>query len=121
MTPALANSKAKEIPPVDKIKASVLKRGVGEKSRVKVKRQDGTTLKGFISQAGEDSFVLTDSKTRQTTTLAYQDVTQVKGPGLSKGKKIAIGVGVGAAVAAVVIGVSISRAVDKLFDDFRPF
>jgi hypothetical protein len=55
-------------------------------------------MKGFISQAGEDSFTLTDSKTKQTSTLAYSDVARVKGTGLSTTSKVLIGVGVGVAV-----------------------
>src|SRR5258708_306779 len=66
---------------VEKVKADVAKRGVGEKARVTVKLQDGSKLKGYISQAGADSFALTDSKTGQTTTLAYRDVIQVKKQG----------------------------------------
>ena len=91
---------------VEKIKANVTKRGTGEKARVNVKMLNGTKMKGFISQAGEDSFTLTDSKTKQTSTLAYSDVAQVKKQGLSTGAKILIGVGVGVAVTAVVLAVA---------------
>jgi Tfp pilus assembly protein PilV len=86
----------------DAIKANVTRRGTGEKARVNVKMLNGTKMKGFISQAGEDSFTLTDSKTKQTSTLAYSDVAQVKKPGLSTTSKILIGVGVGVAVTVVI-------------------
>jgi sRNA-binding regulator protein Hfq len=92
---------------VEKIKANVTKRGTGEKARVNVKMLNGTKMKGFISQAGDDSFTLTDSKTKQTSTLAYSDVAQVKKQGLSTGAKILIGVGVGVAVTAVVLAVGL--------------
>ncbi len=88
---------------VEKIKANVTKRGTGEKARVNVKMVNGTKMKGFISQAGEDSFTLTDSKTKQTSTLAYSDVAQVKGTGLSTTSKILIVVGIGVAITVVVI------------------
>lgn len=97
---------------VAKVKADVAKR-VGKKSRVTVKLQDGSKLKGNITQAGEDSFTLTDSKTGQTRTLAYSDVTQVKGQGLSLTAKILIGVGIG--VGVLVILFLIGRA------GFEPF
>lgn len=90
------------------------RRGTGEKARVNVGMLNGTKVKGFISQAGDDSFTLTDSKTKQTSTLAYGDVTQVKGAGLSKGAKILIGVGVGVAVTAVVLAVAVDRAFNGL-------
>ena len=92
---------------VEKIKANVTKRGTGEKARVNVKMLNGTKMKGFISQVGEDSFTLTDSKTKQTSTLAYSDVAQVKKQGLSTTSKILIGVGVGVAVTAVVLAVAL--------------
>jgi len=99
---------------VEKVKTDVFKRGTGEKSKVVVKMKDGTKRKGFISQAGEGSFDLTDSKTKQTIAIAYRDVAQVKKQGLSKGAKIAIGVGIAAAVTVAVIGVAIGRGLSGL-------
>ncbi len=100
---------------VEKVKTAVVRRGTGEKSKVVVKMKDGTKMKGYISQTGEDSFDLTDSKTKQTTAVAYRDVAQVKKQGLSKGAKIALGIGIAAAVTVVVLGVAISNAADDLF------
>jgi len=99
---------------LEKIKANVHRRGTGEKSKVVVKMKDGTRLKGYISQTGEDSFNLTDSKTKQTNAVAYRDVAQVKKQGLSKGAKIAIGVGIAAAVTISLIGVSIGRGLGNI-------
>ncbi len=92
--------------PAEKVKAEVAKRGTGKKARVTVKLHDGSKLKGYISQAGEDSFTLTDAKTGQTTTLAYRDVTQVKKRGgLSLGAKIGIGLGVAAGAMAILYAI----------------
>ncbi len=99
---------------VEKIKTDVHRRGTGEKSKAVVKMKDGTKLKGYISQTGEDSFDLTNSKTKQTTAIAYRDVAQVKKQGLSKGAKIAIGVGIAAAVTVSLIGVAIGRGLSGL-------
>lgn len=91
---------------VERIKANVTKRGTGEKARVNIKMRNGKKMKGFISQSEDDSFTLTDSKTRQTSTLSYSDVAEVKGTGLSTASKILIGVGVGVGVAAIVLAVA---------------
>ena len=89
---------------IAKIKTDVLKRGTGENKRVEVRTLDGTKLKGYISQADEGSFTLTDSKTKQTSVIAYRDVAKVNNR-LSKGDKIALGIVGGAvAVAAIVLG-----------------
>ena len=48
-----------------KVKTDVAARGTGKNKRVEVKKKDGTKLKGYVSQAGEDSFTLIDSKTNQ--------------------------------------------------------
>ena len=78
----------------DKVKTFVAKRGTGPKAKVTVKLKDNTKLKGYISQAGNDSFTLADSKTGQLRTLNYQDVAEVKKPGgLSLPAKIGIGIG----------------------------
>lgn len=86
---------------IAKIKTAVLKRGTGENKRVEVRTLDGTKLKGYISQADEDLFTLTDSKTKQTSVIAYSDVAKVKNR-LSRGDKIALGI-IGGAVAVVAI------------------
>ncbi len=92
---------------LEKIKTDVYRRGTGEKSKIVVKMKDGTKLKGYISQTLENSFDLTNAKTKQTTTVLYRDVAQIKKQGLSTGVKIAIGVGIAAAaVIAIVIGVA---------------
>ncbi len=89
---------------IAKIKTKVMARSTGEKKRVEVKMSDGTKLKGYISQAGEDSFTLTDSKTNQTTVIAYRDVKKINNS-WSTGNKIALAiVGGAAATAAIVLG-----------------
>jgi hypothetical protein len=87
--------------PAAKIKANVAKRGAVKNKRVKVIMLDGKKLEGDIGQVGEESFELTDSKTGQSSSIAYRDVSQVRGGGLSKGAKIGIAAGIGAAVVAV--------------------
>lgn len=88
---------------VEKIKADVSKRVSGGKTKVVVKLKNGAKLKGYISRAGEDSFELTDHKTKQTTTVAYDNVAKVKSQGLSKGAKIAAAIGVAAAIVVLVL------------------
>jgi hypothetical protein len=112
--PAFARSNAgKEVQPVEKIKANILKRGTGPKARVSIKRVDGTKVKGYLSQAGADSFTVIDSRSAQSTTIAYSDVTEVKGAGLSKGAKIGIGLGIGAAIAVIAIAVGVSHSLNN--------
>lgn len=82
-----------------KIKAIVVNR---ENKRVKVKMLDGTKLKGEVTQAGEDSFKLTDAKTGQSRSIAYRDISKVERSGISNTDIIALGIVIGAA--AVVIG-----------------
>ena len=97
-----AQTLSDQIPPSNaKVKAAVLKRGTGEKKRVKVIMLSGTELKGYISKAGDDSFELTDSKTQQSRSIFYKDVRKVRGTGLSKTAIIAIA-GLGAAAGIVL-------------------
>ncbi len=93
---------------VGKVKAEVAKR-VGKKSGVKVKMQNGSKLTGNITQAGDDSFTLTNNKTGQTRVLAYSDVAQVKkAGGLSTLSKVGIGAAIG--IGALAILYAIARA-----------
>lgn len=89
---------------VEKIKTDIRKRGMGSEFKVVVKMKDGTKLKGYISQILDDSFDLTDAKTKQPTTIPYRDVAEVKKQGWSTAAKIALGVGIGAVAVAAVVG-----------------
>ncbi|SRR5947208_2228785 len=89
-----------------KIKAEVQRRGIGEKSRVKVRLRNKTQVKGYISKIEDASFDVTDKNTGQATTIPYADVEKVQGSGLSKGAKIGIIAGVAVVTFVVVIAVA---------------
>jgi hypothetical protein len=91
-------------------RAKVQKLGLGRDARVEVKLRDTTKLKGYISEAGQDSFTVTDSKTGAAQSIAYLDVAQVKKPGsgLSTRGWVIIGA---AAVAAVIVAIVVKPAV----------
>ncbi len=45
-----------------KVKAEIAKLGTGSDARVKIKLKDGTKIKGYIMEAGENQFVVMNSK-----------------------------------------------------------
>ncbi|HEX8071601.1 MAG TPA: hypothetical protein VF546_16725 [Pyrinomonadaceae bacterium] len=94
---------------VEAAHAKVQQLSVGRKTRVEVKLQDKTTLKGYITQAGADSFTLTDAKAGTSRAVAYADVAYVKksGGGLSPLTWGLIG---GAAAAAVITVIAVKPA-----------
>ncbi len=93
--PAYAESKEeKETRRAEQVKQGIRKLGTGADARVEVKLRDKTKLKGYVSEAGEDSFVIVDEKTNTTSTVPYPQVKQVKGNNHSTAVEIAIGVGV---------------------------
>jgi hypothetical protein len=87
----------------EKIKANLLKLGTGESTRVKVKLRDQTKLEGYISDAGAETFTVTNRKTGVATTVAYPQVKSVQGNNLSTGAKVAIGVGIAAAIIFIIL------------------
>jgi hypothetical protein len=96
-------------PQVARIKAQVQKRGVGEKSKVRVTLASGTMVKGYIGKIEESSFDVNDGKTGKVTSISYTDVQKIQGPGLSKVAKVGIVVVVGVAIVALVIGIEYAR------------
>ena len=93
-----------------KVKAEVQKRGIGEKSRVKVRLRNKAEVKGYISKIEDASFDVTDKKTGRATTIPYMEVEKIRGSGLSKGAKIGIIAGAAVVTVAVVIAVAVCRA-----------
>ena len=101
---AYADSKEeKQARYAEKIKTNVLKLGTGESTRVKVKLRDQSKIEGFISDAGAETFTVTDRKTGVATVVAYPQVKSVQGNNLSTGAKIAIGAGVAAAIIFIIL------------------
>ena len=104
--PASASSKLeKQAKVTAKVRAGILKLGPGKESRVALKLRDKKVLAGYISEVNDKSFVVSDPKTGTDSTVAYTDVSKVKGHNLGTGAKIAIGIGIG--VGAVLIAFAI--------------
>lgn len=98
-----ASKEQKQAQRVEKVRAGIEKLGVGTDARVAIKLRDHAKLAGYISETKADSFVVTDLKSRAATTVAYSDVTQVKGHNLGTGAKIAIGIGIGVGLTILVL------------------
>ena len=108
--PASASSKEEKLAQrSEKVRAGILKLGVGPDARVAIKLRDSVKLAGYISEVKDDSFVVTDLKTRGATVVTYGNVAQVKGNNISTGAKIAIGVAIGVGVVLLVIFLAIAH------------
>ncbi|HEY0004734.1 MAG TPA: hypothetical protein VGB17_07960 [Pyrinomonadaceae bacterium] len=104
LRPVYADSKAeKEARFAEKVKEGIGKLGTGAAARVEVKLRDQRKLKGYIGEAGEDSFSVVDDKTGAATRVAYPQVQKVKGNNLSTGAKIAIGLGVAVTILVILL------------------
>lgn len=96
---------------VDEIKSKVHERLSNGKTRVNIEKVDGTKLKGKITQAGDTSFTVLESKSNQPTVIAYSDAREIKGGGgWPLGAKIALGVGAAAVITFVAFGLAYRNA-----------
>ncbi len=85
-----------------KVKTEIAKLGTGTDAKIKVKLKDGTKIKGYVMEAGENQFVVMSSKTGQAVPVAYSQIRQAKGNNLSEGTLITIGL-IGVAVLILVL------------------
>ena len=109
-SPQARSQTAEDALAVSKTRSEVLRLGVGNSARVEVKLRDNTKLKGYISEAGQESFTVTDSKSGASQTVAYSDVTSVKKPGGGISSKTWIIIGA-AAAGAVITFVAVKPAI----------
>ena len=91
-----------------KAKAEVVERINKKETHVKVKLRNGSEMKGRIAQSSDTGFTLIEDKTGNRSDIAYADVVNVEGRGMSKSKKtlIAVGVVVGVAIAVIAYGIT---------------
>lgn len=91
-----------------KARAEVVERINKKETHVKVKLRNGSEVKGRIAQSSDTGFTLIDDKTGNRSDIAYADVVNVEGRGMSKSKKtlIAVGVVVGVAIAVIAYGIT---------------
>ncbi|HKP35255.1 MAG TPA: hypothetical protein VJT71_00240, partial [Pyrinomonadaceae bacterium] len=95
---------------VDQAKVQVAKLGLGEKAKATVTLKNGTKVKGYVSQANENDFVIRDRKTDAPTTINYSDVAKVqKNQGHSTARNLGIGIGIGAGALLLAIMISIAH------------
>ena len=92
---------------IERVKENVRKLGVGEDARVEVKLQDGRKLKGYIRDAGEDSFTVMDSKSGSATTVEYSQVKELKGANRLTAAKVGVTIAKGVGVVAIVAGLAL--------------
>lgn len=114
MQPAFAASREEQrAQQAAKVKAGIEKLGVGEQSRVSLKLRDKTKRSGYISEIGDDSFVVVEDRSSVATRVAYPDVAQVKGHNLTTGEKVLISVAIGVGAALLVFFIVIAVAYDS--------
>jgi hypothetical protein len=103
VVPAFAATKAeKESKRAEKVRTQLVKLGTGADARIRVELRDKTRLEGFVSEAGADTFAVTDGAGK-TTTVGYGQVSKAKGNNLSTGAKIGIGIGIGVGATLLIL------------------
>jgi len=94
----------------DQAKIEVAKLGLGEKARATITLKNGTKIKGYVSRADENDFVIRDRKTNTPTTINYADIVKVqKDRGHSTARNLAIGIGIGAGALLAIILITIAH------------
>jgi hypothetical protein len=107
--PAMAAPSANPQVGTEQVKSKIARLGVGAKAKVTVWLANGTKIKGYIAQAGDDDFVVRDRKTDAPTTIRYADVSKVdSNRGHSMARNIGIGVAVGAGAVLAVIAILVA-------------
>ena len=101
--PAFAGTKAeKEARRAEKVRAQVVKLGTGKDALVRVELRDKTKLEGYVSEVGDESFVITN-KAGVATVVTYPQVKKAQGHNLATGDKIVIGMGIGVAIVLLIV------------------
>ncbi len=68
--------------------------------------RDGRKLSGYINEARDNDFTLTDKKTKNPVTVLYADAVKIKENKLSTAAKIGTGIGIGVAAYVVIVAIA---------------
>ncbi len=94
----------------EQTKIEVTKLGLGEKARATITLKNGTKVKGYVSRADENEFVIRDRKTDTPTTISYADVAKVqKDRGHSTARNLGLGIGIGAGAFLAILLIAIAH------------
>ena len=104
-----AHAKNKPDQTPDKVKTEVETRLRKKEEHVKVKLRSGSEVKGRITQSSENGFTVIEDKSGNSTQIAYADVSNVEGRGMSKTKKTLIGVGIATGVFIALVAYALTH------------
>ena len=106
--PAVYGKKKPDQTP-DKVKAEVETRINKKEEHVKVKLRSGSEVKGRLAQSNANGFTLVEDKSGSRTEIAYADVSNVEGRGMSKTKKTLIGVSIAVGTFAALVAYALTH------------
>ena len=93
----------------DKVKTEVETRLRKKEEHVKIRLRSGSQVKGRITQTSDNGFTVIEDKSGSRTEIAYADVSNVEGRGMSKTKKTLIGVGIGVGVFIALVAYALTH------------
>ena len=93
----------------EKVKVEIAKLGTGNAAKVEIKLNNGSIVKGYVSQINDKSFFVTNEQSGTVTEIQYSDAEKVKGRNLSTGAKIGIGLGIAAGVLVLLVVIGLAH------------
>lgn len=95
-----------------KLKVKVAKIYSQRRGKIKVKYNDGTRLKGYLTEVKDDTFSVTDSKTGKSVVVPYEQVSRIDRNDLPTAGKILIATGATLGIIVLVSAIAISAGLD---------
>ena len=106
--PAVHGKKKPDQTP-DKVKLDVETRLRKKEEHVKIRLRSGSQVRGRITQTSDNGFTVIEDKSGTRTEIAYADVSNLEGRGMSKTKKTLIGVGIGTGVFIALLAYALTH------------
>jgi sRNA-binding regulator protein Hfq len=106
--PAVHGKKKPDQTP-DKVKIEVETRLRKKEEHVKIRLRSGSQVRGRITQTSDNGFTLIEDKSGTRTEIAYADVSNLEGRGMSKTKKTLIGVGIATGVFIALVAYALTH------------
>jgi hypothetical protein len=99
---AIRSNPPLQSPKAIRISKLIFRLGSGTDALIAVRLNDKSAVKGYVSEVGQDSFLVVDPATGESNRVAYAQINRLQGVNIDTGVQVSHGLGIRSKLAKVI-------------------